>query len=183
MANINESLYLSSEYHGKTHAERVCLFSYLIATYMGLPENEIKNLIKASLLHDIGKNSEFDEDNHGCKSADKIEELALFMNCQESKNMVKFLVEGHALERNELAVAKLMEKYNIPNNSITLTALNILMDADALDRTRFTVFGEASAGLNTDYLRIPFSHKLVSLAKIVSKIYYDNAGMTLTKKN
>lgn len=182
ITNINDILYLPSEYHGRGHAERVCLYSYLIATHLGLPENEIKSLIKASLLHDIGKENEYDEENHGSKGANKIEELALFMNCQESKNMVKFLVEAHALERDDLAIADLMRKYNIQNNSINLTILNILMDADAIDRTRFTVFGDASAGLNTDYLKIPFSHRLVSLSKAISKIYYDNSDIALTKK-
>lgn len=181
ITNINNSLYLANEYHGKSHAERVCLFSYLIATHLGLNETEIKCLIKASLLHDIGKESDDKDEQHGLRGADKIEELALFMNNQEAKNMVKFLIEAHALDRNDLALAELMKKYSIPNSHRTLTILNILMDADAIDRTRFTVFGNSAAGLNPTYLCFDYSHRLVSLSKIISELYYDNKNMVLTK--
>ncbi|MFZ5353401.1 MAG: HD domain-containing phosphohydrolase [Bacillota bacterium] len=45
--NLNEYLY--------THSLNVALYSMLIAKWLGLPDNEVKDVMKAGLLHDIGK--------------------------------------------------------------------------------------------------------------------------------
>ncbi len=181
ITNVNGNVYPHSDYHGKTHAERVCLYSYLIACYIGLSNEEIKSIITASLLHDIGRTSDSDGTIHGKLGADKIEELAIFSSTQESKNIIKFLVEAHALERDSLKIHDLLIKYDIKNHSLCLKLLNILMDADALDRKRFTVFSDSNAKLEDSYLRMPISNKLKDLSELISKLYYDNSGIALKK--
>ena len=179
--NINGSIYPDSDYHGKTHAERVCLYAYLIASYIGLPSEQIKNVVIASLLHDIGRKSENDKSSHGKWAIDKLDELAIFTDTQESRNIIKFLIEAHSIERDNLKVIDLLYKYNIEDINPCLKLLNVLMDADALDRKRFTVFKDNGMRLEDSYLRIPISHNLQDLSELVSKLYYDNSGIVFKK--
>ncbi|HOZ53999.1 MAG TPA: HD domain-containing protein [Bacilli bacterium] len=180
--NINSNLYLNSEYHGKSHAERVCLYAYLISNYINLPEDQIRNVIIASLLHDIGKTHEYNKDNHGYNAVKKIGDLSVFIDSNESINEIKFLIEAHSLDRNSLSIIDLLKKYNISNINSCLKTLNVLMDADALDRTRFDSLGNNYSKLDSSYLRIPVSHRLVDISRFISQLYYDKSSKVLIKK-
>lgn len=179
--NINGNIYPDSDYHGKTHAERVCFYAYIIASYISLPNEQIKNVIIASLLHDIGRKSENDKASHGKWAVEKLEDLALFTDTQESRNIIKFLIEAHSIERDNLKIIDLLKKYDIKDINSCLKLLNVLMDADALDRKRFTVFRDNGMRLEDSYLRIPVSHKLQDLSELISKLYYNNSGITFKK--
>lgn len=180
--NINSNIYPDSEYHGKSHAERVCFYAYLIASYIDLPKEQIKNVVIASLLHDIGRKSENDKAEHGKLAVEKLENLALFTDTQESRNIIKFLIEAHSIERDSLKIIDLLKEYNIKDINLCLKLLNVLMDADALDRKRFIVFKDNGMRLEEKYLRIPISHKLQDLSELISMLYYNNSGITFKKK-
>lgn len=183
LSNINDGLYLDSDYHGKSHAERVCFLSFVISAYMNLPEEFIKVLIQASLLHDTGRMSDIDDSNHGLIGAERINSMELLEDDFKSRKLTQFLIEAHEInfEKDQLSLINVMKKYDIENNIENLTLLRILMDADALDRTRFNVFGETKSGLDENYLRLPISKELVDLSKVISKAYYDNSSMTLNR--
>ena len=62
--------------------------------------------------------------------------------------MLQFLIEGHDLDFEETILAAKLKEYDIKETESALRMLSILKDSDALDRTRFTVYGSSKAALN-----------------------------------
>jgi HD superfamily phosphodiesterase len=97
----------------------------LLANHYNIPERETKLLIQTCLLHDIGRISEYDDTNHGIIAANKIDQLALYLNDEKSRNLMKYLIECHALERNAENIAEVMKKYNVENTNLNLILLDM----------------------------------------------------------
>lgn len=137
----NNGLLLSNE-HDINHLLRVLVLSLLLAEKYNLSANYIDLLFKACIFHDIGRKDDGEDNYHGLNSYN------ILSNYDSSYNNVKlkYLMENHCID--DMKINRLKDK------QLNL-ALDILKDADALDRQRFGI-----RYLNSDYLRLNYSKKL-----------------------
>lgn len=133
------SWYLRKEHtyslHGKQHSLRVALYSEIIAQKVGLSVREKNILLAVSLLHDIGRENDTVDPNHGARSADwwaenrnVLEDRGIELT-DEDKEIVAVLCINH--ERVYEDVPEWIRK----DKEIS-TLLKYFMVADALDRYR-----------------------------------------------
>lgn len=183
-----EYLLYTTKFHGIYHSEKVMLFAYLIGLTMqknGYPisDEDLEILLDAGAYHDIGRESDFEDEFHGLVSANFYEKKKVFSDNKLYDNKTNFkilqaITDYHS--QNDTDCPKRIEinfyNYDIGDEEFeryTLLA-KILKDADALDRKRFPDFDPA--GLNIDYLRFKESRDLVELATEINQIYrIDNA--------
>lgn len=171
IVNTNGSLYPGSYMHGVHHAHKTCLFSFVLATVLNLNEEEIDLLISASLLHDIGRTSDTESNDHGLIGAQKVNNLAIYLDNLEKKKILQFLIECHELDFEERVLISKLKKYGIKDTESVLKMLSVLKDSDALDRTRFTVYGSSNGALDPNYLINNLSHQLVVFAQNLNNTY------------
>lgn len=161
--------------HNIGHIERVILFTELIGekelTNNDILDNHLLELaIECAKYHDCGRENDKKDKNHGMKSA-QIASILLDSKYNEiDKKMISTAIEYHELEDDEYRFKKICEKYELDEKyrEQALKIANILKDADALDRTRFT---KSKATLDEDKLRTPTSKILVDIAKQINKRY------------
>lgn len=144
--------------HGIGHTKRVLQLALMIASSYTLTTSEIKTLAVSCCYHDIGRDRECVDDEHGAKSAKKF--LKLKLNelhnlTQEELEIVLNLITMHSLD-DALFVGGKRETF----------LFKILKDADALDRIRFS-------DLDPKFLRLAASLNLIETA----------AGLCTQQKN
>ena len=162
--------------HGISHNERVALLSFYIALKEGLSDKEIELLVEAAKYHDIGR-KEVKGKEHGRRSADIIAEHSeeIFGN-DKSKNditIIRILCIAHSTSDQEI------EALNV-NNSIR-RMINVLKDADALDRVRLPRFGK----IEPSYLRTDTSKTMIEASKELYKTYRQvqyESGLTMNSE-
>lgn len=173
---LKEMKYNKLKIHGKEHSLRV-LFLILIL------EKELKNglispfdleiLSIAAINHDRGRTNENECSGHGKKS------FKLFMKDSPQKmilkrrgiefdedtvNLLEFLMTYHCRDDKEAREYLTKKNMNFFNMTRYLNLLNILKDADALDRVRM-----GFDALDINYLRLKESKKLLLIAKLLLK--------------
>ena len=166
MEDIREEYFVKDTIHGISHNERVAFLVMAIGIHEGLSETELKIVIKAALYHDIGRTIAKGR-AHGIESAKIIneykEELANGFN-DEELNLLNFLCCIHSNPDEEMdAFAK---QYNMDLN-IAKKLMNVLKDADALDRVRLSRFGK----LDESFLRLDYSKILISISNDLLNFY------------
>lgn len=167
----NEEFYSADTFHDKNHAERVCFYSMVIANYLKVDINLQNELLMASLFHDLGK--KIQNENHGTIAIDILKELNI-----EVSSLTKFLVEAHEVNReDEQSLVLLLNKYEICDRVTAVNLLYILKDADALDRTRFSVFQKSQQDIDISFITYDVSKKLIDLANYLSKVFYNNSSI------
>lgn len=113
------------QYHGLKHIFRVLLLSLIYFYNSGddLTEADKEILIYFSLLHDIGRDSEYVDESHGEKSVQWI------------KNK-KFRLGGMHLSRKEYRIAELLIKYHCRDDEIGIQAIQSISGFSAADKKR-----------------------------------------------
>lgn len=141
--------------HGIFYNERVALLSLFLAEKLNLAEIDTKIAIYAALYHDIGRVDDSVDDLHGTRSAKLIDKLNLPLD-DESLKILKIAMTYHSL-----ADSKFYENLDsfCTDRERTITAFNIIKDADGLDRVRL-----GGGHLNLKYLRTTEALKLVPTA-------------------
>ena len=141
--------------HDALHSARVLFLALQIAQSEShnLPKRELETLCTAAIFHDIGRTDDGLDKQHGKHGADIYRKymkntLRLFPS-----ETVAQLIEAHNLPDSEA-------KKIVPENKWHL--LDILKDADALDRVRFR-YGTRD-GLDVRFLRRPQSIQLYGVA-------------------
>lgn len=135
------ALSLSDE-HGINHLLRVLVLSQLLADKYNI-SNEYKDLLfKASVFHDVGRQNDDEDSVHGLNSYN----LLCNYDISYQDERLKYLMLNHCIDDSNIKRMK--------NKELNL-CLDILKDADALDRQRFGI-----KVLNSNYLRLSFSKKL-----------------------
>jgi len=168
-----EHLY-SSFFHGLHHSQKVYLFACLIASEMHVSAVEMQILTDAAFYHDIGRETDMEDPIHGLISANKIEKVLDNATYQDKKNIgyLKAVVDVHS-RTTQNAMIETFENYKIDypdmDYSVFERLANILMDADALDRTRFKK--TCDAALREKYLRLDASRKIIVIAQMVNDFY------------
>ena len=168
--DAQESYFVRDQVHGINHNYRVCILAMAIAIKEGVSDSELKVLIESALYHDIGRKTETGKE-HGIESARIIEEnkatLAQKFNYNQFA-MVKFLCAMHSgadekskPEEYEKEFKEHAEQFGISDMNQARKLLNIMKDADALDRVRLPRFGK----LDSERLRTESAKDFVQAAK------------------
>ena len=165
MFEVRRDLFVDDDIHGIAHNERVALLACAIGMKEGLNKQDLRLLLEAAKYHDIGRRDK--EKNHAKISADKIGELRyeLFYGfTDEEVKIIQALSEAHGVqdELNESVIST----YGVPNVENCMKILNILKDADALDRVRLR-FGQ----LDESRIRLEESKTLIETAKDLLQQY------------
>lgn len=165
MSNIKEEFFINDSIHGISHNERVALLSCYIGIQEGLDTEELKLVLEAAKYHDIGRGY---EGNHGKYSTiiiDRNKEY-IFPDLNDNEiNIIKALCHGHSVDDSRYE--EIAKMYNIINIDQFKKLLNIVKDADALDRVRLPRFGK----LDEKYLRTETAHKMIELAENLYREY------------
>lgn len=151
-------------WHGVKHILRVLLLTLLYCHYSGseLSEEDKLILIYFSLLHDIGRDSEDEDDSHGDKSVELIRKKNIRLkSIQLSKKgyrIAKLLIRHHC-RSDEIGLERITKVPNFSAQDARRAAklYRIAKDMDGLDRVRFN-------GLDFRYLRTPYARRLPLIA-------------------
>lgn len=190
---IDKSSIISKGKHGIEHNNRVAIHSMIIAQKEGILDNDLNNktkdlLLSAAYYHDIGRKKGIIVDNYGShskNSARKIGKKDLeYLNGQpysmEDKKMLQAIIQAH--EGKDKDMLKICKKYKIQEENIdyTIKLMEILKDADALDRVRLDLNLPISmkTDLNPQYLRTNTSKQLLNasyqLESLTKKVSFEN---------
>lgn len=158
----NPSLYYPSQVHGIDHTSRVTFFAEMLCSLDGLSDHDRDLVMKAAQLHDIGREDDKKNFDHGLASKYKIEQYGLLSQySKKDQDVIKFAVECHSLEPDQIE-----EKINsLPRRDRKQyrKILDYLQDADKLDRTRIANKGW---GLDPTRLATDTAKRLVRVAHI-----------------
>ncbi len=156
--------------HGQNHIERVVFYANILAILNDINGDDYKLLMDAAIYHDSGRIGDFDDNLHGFLSAklvDKIFKDDEFYKTEDNLNMLKAMIDFHALDDTELD--RILEFYDVKDKVRCKKLAYLLKDADALDRVRF--IESDAAYLNENYLRNSQSVRLIQAAKELVNIY------------
>ena len=151
-------------YHGISHILRVLLLTLIYCEHSGvsLSEEDKQILIYFSLLHDIGRDSEDEDDTHGDKSVELIRKKNIrIKGIQLSKKgyrIAKLLIRHHCRD-DETGIDRVTKVPNLTSRDIVRAhkLYCIAKDMDGLDRVRFN-------GLDFRQLRTPYARRLPLVA-------------------
>ena len=146
------------------HILRVLLLTLIYCEHSGvsLSEEDKQILIYFSLLHDIGRDSEDEDDTHGDKSVELIRKKNIrIKGIQLSKKgyrIAKLLIRHHCRD-DETGINRVTKVPNFTSRDIVRAhkLYCIAKDMDSLDRVRFN-------GLDFRQLRTPYARRLPLVA-------------------
>ncbi|WP_270564204.1 HD domain-containing protein [Clostridium beijerinckii] len=153
--------------HGISHAIRVLILSQELSEQLLLEQYYKSILIYCAAFHDIGRENDIFDDNHGFKSYKKVESANLFDASidGEAKEIIRFIIENHDIDP---AIAKNnLENYLIKDKEIAYKAYCILKDADTLDRCRFGYIDKFYLCFKSSWRYIPFAYQLLKIFREV----------------
>ncbi len=153
-----ERLY-KSDIHGQDHVERVCILAAYLGAQLGVSMNMFKLCLEAAKYHDIGRRNDAEDRLHGYLGSKDIYECCEEF-CEWDCEMIAAVVEAHSLLDDE--ARWVFDKYELLEPSdfeMYLQILNIVKDADALDRFRLT-----EHSLKVNFLRVPESLSVIQAA-------------------
>ncbi len=170
--DLDTDLLYQSRVHGVGHIERTLLLGALIAWKKGLSTHDTELLLYACSYHDIGRINDWKDDDHGLRSAQKLEALRAddlktrFTDAEV--RMLYAMIRAHSLHVSRMAEAA--ERCRVPEEERErYTELaSCLKDADNLDRVRIH-------DLNAKYLRNKVSSDLVPFAEALFRRYKETA--------
>lgn len=179
LKKIKRQYLYSSEFHGLHHSQKVCLFAYLLGKYYNLTTDELKILLDAAVYHDIGRISDNEDSMHGYTSSMKIGKVVKYSD-DLSLGYLKAISEAHCLD--DKFDEKIFNNYQFDYPNLEYSKykklLDLLKDADALDRTRFS---NPNVYLMVDKLRTNYARKLVDLAIKINMLYKDKISYLFYK--
>ena len=171
---MTENQHFGLKKHDLEHSNRVALLSMIIAKKEGILENDIDDKTKDILLsvvyyHEIGRKKNAIELNYanGKKYKD------------EDTRITQAIIES--CKRKDKLMDQICEKYKIPleKEEYTKKLMNIIKDANALDRVRFDLNLQFAMrpNLNSKYLRTNSSKQLLDvsyqLEELTNKVEFD----------
>lgn len=174
----NSNLYQRESYiHGKKHIENVMLFAMIISLYENLNEKDRELLLESAKFHDQGRVNDNDV-LHGISSAVAAKELLSNKYNEDDLKIIQAAIifhddrtKGNSLkEIEDIGFSNIVNKLLIKKSDIIRTRKigNILKDADALDRARFS---QDDIPIDIRYLRCDISRKMIKLAIELHEAY------------
>lgn len=159
--SMNENKNFGLKKHDLEHSNRVALLSMLIAKNDGILENDIDDktkdiLLSVSYYHEIGRR----------KKEIKLEYVNGREYKEEDSRIVQAIIES--CKRKDKSMKKIYQKYKIPpeKEEYMQKLMNIIKDANALDRVRFDLNAPfvMSPSLNPKYLRNNAAKQLLDVS-------------------
>ena len=152
------------QYHGIKHILRVLVLTLLYCQHSGdqLSEEDKQILIYFSLLHDIGRDNEDEDETHGDKSVELIRTRNIRIKgihlSKKGYRIAKLLIRHHC-RSDEIGLARVCKVPGFTHKDIKRASRLFLIakDMDGLDRVRFN-------GLDFRYLRTPYARQLPLVA-------------------
>ncbi|PLS15053.1 hypothetical protein CVD28_24550 [Bacillus sp. M6-12] len=144
--------------HGKRHIKRVLFLSLIMSYLDDLSEEDRQILIYASLYHDIGREHDWEDEEHGLQSVYKMEELKLTtrgLNNEEVR-ILKFIMKYHCI-RDEVGLRKIKTQKGIQDKERAIDLFKRFKDCDNLDRVRL-------GDLDLNYIRTETGKKMMMIA-------------------
>ncbi len=157
------STFMAYSYHGLGHTTRVLFWSFFISQLNKLDKEKEKVLLISAVYHDYQREKNDEDNYHGQNSVEKFDtELKKIFNNTSNYESCKNAIKYHCKEDNECP--------NVNRDIIW----QILKDADALDRGRFSS-PNTKGGCNTSYLR---NSEVKKLSSYLSGLSYQLAVIT-----
>lgn len=156
MKNIEPCRLYKSLIHGINHNIRVSIFALIISIYEKIPLDDFKLIIEAAKYHDIGRNNDNEDKEHGARSSQSIEFLKNSYN-ENEMNYLKTIIQCHSLDDDlfdEIAL-----KNNVDDIERCRKMFNILKDSDGLDRVRLEW-----PLIKTEFIRTKTAKRLIPFA-------------------
>ena len=152
------------QWHGVKHILRVLVLTLIYCQHSGdtLSEEDRLILIYISLLHDIGRDSEVEDETHGDKSVELIRRKNIRIKgiqlTKKGYRIAKLLIRHHC-RSDEIGLERIEKTPNFTTQDIAraVKLYRIAKDMDGLDRVRFN-------GLDFRYLRTPYAKRLPLVA-------------------
>ena len=152
------------QYHGIKHILRVLLLTLIYCEHscVELSEEDKQILIYFSLLHDIGRDSEGEDETHGDKSVELIRKKNIRIKgihlSKKGYRIAKLLIRHHCRE-DDSGTDRVIKVPGFTARDIVRASrlYRIAKDMDGLDRVRFN-------GLDFRYLRTPYARRLPLVA-------------------
>ena len=152
------------QWHGVKHILRVLVLTLIYCQHSGdtLSEEDRLILIYFSLLHDIGRDSEIEDETHGDKSVELIRRKNIRIKgiqlTKKGYRIAKLLIRHHC-RSDEIGLERIAKTPNFTTQDIARASglYRIAKDMDSLDRVRFN-------GLDFRYLRTPYAKRLPLVA-------------------
>ena len=152
------------QWHGVKHILRVLILTLIYCHHSGeaLSEEDRLILIYFSLLHDIGRDSEVEDETHGDKSVELIRRKNIRIKgiqlTKKGYRIAKLLIR-HRCRSDEIGLERIAKTPNFTTQDIARATMlyRIAKDMDGLDRVRFN-------GLDFRYLRTPYAKRLPLVA-------------------
>ena len=152
------------QWHGIKHILRVLVLTLIYCQHSGdtLSEEDRLILIYFSLLHDIGRDSEIEDETHGDKSVELIRRKNIRIKgiqlTKKGYRIAKLLIRHHC-RSDEIGLERIAKTPNFTTQDIARASglYRIAKDMDGLDRVRFN-------GLDFRYLRTPYAKRLPLVA-------------------
>lgn len=144
--------------HGKRHIKRVLFLSLIMSHIDELTDEDRQILIYASLYHDIGREHDWEDEEHGYESVLKMEELKLTTKGlnEDEVHILKVIMKYHCI-RDSVGVEAILSDEKINNTERALDLFKRFKDCDGLDRVRL-------GDLDARYLRTETAKDLTLLA-------------------
>jgi HD superfamily phosphodiesterase len=139
-----------SRLHGVTHTQRVHVHAQRLLEELAWTAADGDLVLRAALWHDVGRQGEGVEPEHGARSVARADELGLAAGLAPADAaVVRFAILRHSLpdrdapdQAAELATSEDVAR-RLAEPERALRVLHLLKDADALDRVRLG-FGECA---------------------------------------
>lgn len=150
--------------NGESHNNRVALLSMIIAQNEGILENDFGNRTKDLLL----SSAYYEELKQRNGSKTLLKNKILYENGKEYSDSDKRILQAifEARRKKDKKFSKICKKYNIEDQEYAIKLMEILKDADALDRVRLDVNLPFVVKTNLDakYLRTDTAKKLINIS-------------------
>jgi hypothetical protein len=169
--------------HGRYHSEKVLLFAYILGVELGLSDEQMKILCDAAMYHDFMRMDDREDNLHGLAAANNIDKIFWndpFYKEGNRKKILQAIIDNHSASkgRNDDCQFIIFENYELDQTDADFGEFQLLahalLDADALDRMRFSK--ASPAYLRPEFLKYDFSKMLMQLSEEVNEAYknFDN---------
>lgn len=162
---VQDGLQYGSELHGVSHTRRVNFLLTALMNVVWMSERDQKMMRAIVKNHDIGRENDWEDSEHGEKSVQKLKENPERLEefTEEEKELIEFVIKEHSksFENNREALRKLPKE----ESSHKWDLLQRFKDVDKLDRVRLDPMGKnPREGLNVSRLYNASSRTLEGLA-------------------
>lgn len=160
LKSVNYDLLLNGNIHGIPHIVRSSIYTLIICLYEKVDLDYFNIILDCVFYHDIGRVNDIDDIYHGYNA---IEKISFLKNryLDDSFDIIKFVITSHCVDDDKFD--KMLDYFKIKDKNLALKIVNIIKDADALDRVREYPY------LDIRYLRVESTKKMVDFSYKIFK--------------